>query len=125
MSVTIEVVNMGTSVDDWLNNYAQKDFMPILNTYGQRGVDVLKAATPKATGLTANSWTYEIDQNGSNYTIGWVNTNKPNGFGVAAMLDMGHGTGTGGFVPGKYYVDPAIEGIFQQFIADLCEEVKR
>ena len=63
--------------------------------YGKVGVSALESATPKETGATANAWTYEIERGGNQVSIIWKNSNEPNGFPVAVMLQFGHGTGTG------------------------------
>ena len=39
--------------------------------YGAQGVEALRAATPKDSGLTANSWSYTIE----NWGIGFNNSN--------------------------------------------------
>jgi hypothetical protein len=88
------------------------------------GVEALKTATPVDSGATAMSWSYEIEQNGSTYSITFHNSNVGNGwFNVALMLDVGHGTGTGGWVEGLNYIDPAIQPIFEQMAHDLWLEV--
>lgn len=95
-----------------------------LNRYGKEGVEVLKAATPVDSGVTANSWTYEITQTGSGYALEFHNTNVVDGwFNVAIMLDVGHGTGTGGWVEGLNYIEPAIRPIFERMAHDLWLEV--
>lgn len=97
-----------------------------LNKYGEKGVEILKAATPVETGKTAMSWRYDIEQNGSVYSLAFHNDNVVNGwFNVAIMLDTGHGTGTGGWVEGLHYIDPAIQPIFEQMAHDLWVEVTR
>lgn len=95
-----------------------------LQKYGEMGVEALKAATPVDSGATASSWSYEIENSGSTYSISFHNSNVVNGwFNVAIMLDVGHGTGTGGWVEGLNYIDPAIQPIFEQMAHDLWLEV--
>lgn len=95
-----------------------------LQKYGEEGVEALKAATPVDSGKTAMSWRYEINNNGSVYSIEFHNDNVVNGwFNVAIMLDVGHGTGTGGWVEGLNYIDPTIRPIFEKMANDLWLEV--
>lgn len=95
-----------------------------LNKYGEKGVELLKAATPTRSGATAQSWRYEINSSGSTYSISFHNDNIVNGwFNVAIMLDVGHGTGTGGWVEGLNYIDPTIQPIFEEMAQDLWLEV--
>ena len=100
---------------------------PILEKYGKRGVEALKEATPKDTGKTADSWTYEIIKDNENkYQIVWSNTNVVDGWAnVAILLQYGHATRNGGFVKGTDYINPAIEKVFQGMADEAWEEVKR
>jgi hypothetical protein len=100
---------------------------PILEKYGKRGVETLKEATPKDTGKTADSWTYEIIKDKDNkYEIVWSNTNVVDGWAnVAILLQYGHATRNGGFVKGTDYINPAIEKVFQGMANEAWEEVKR
>lgn len=98
--------------------------MSHLQKYGEMGVEALKSATPVDTGATAMAWSYEINSSGSTYSITFHNANVVNGwFNVAIMLDVGHGTGTGGWVEGLHYIDPTIQPIFEQMAHDLWLEV--
>lgn len=85
-----------------------------LESIAQDGVAALSRATPSSTGLAANSWHYEINQSRSGCTIYWSNTNIENGFPVAVMIQYGHGTGTGGYVRGIDYINPAMAPIFDK-----------
>lgn len=95
-----------------------------LQRYGEEGVQVLQAATPVDSGKTALSWSYEIESTKSGYSIVFHNTNIVDGwFNVALMIDTGHGTGTGGWVEGLHYIDPAIQPVFEKMAHDLWLEV--
>ena len=91
----------------------------------QQGVAALASATPKDSGETAAAWSYEIIQNGSTLTINWLNDHVVQGFNVAVGLQYGHGTGTGGYVQGRDYINPAIRGIFDQIADGVWEEVQK
>lgn len=94
-----------------------------LESIAQRGVAALQAATPVESGLTAMSWSYEIEINGSSASITWVNTNTINGANVAILLQYGHGTGTGGYVSGRDYINPAIKPIFDEIAEEVWRKV--
>ena len=96
---------------------------PILERYGQKGVDALAEATPKDTGKTSESWAYRIDETDNGYKIVWTNSNANNGVMIAMLLQYGHGTGTGGWVEGIDYINPAIRSIFHQMADDAWKEV--
>lgn len=97
----------------------------ILEKYGRLGVEALKEATPKDTGKTANSWTYEIvEESNGNLKIVWHNTYVANGWvPVAILLQYGHATGNGGYVQGRDYINPAIESIFHKLADEAWKEV--
>lgn len=95
-----------------------------LQKYGEMGLEALKSATPVNSGLTASSWSYEIEATDTGYSVVYSNSNVVNGwFNVALMLDVGHGTGTGGWVEGLNYIDPAIQPVFEKMAHDLWLEV--
>lgn len=99
------------------------DVRSILETYGKAGVDALESATPADTGLAGNSWGYEITQTGSGWTVGWKNSNVENGFPVALMIQLGHGTGTGGYISGRDYINPAMRPIFDKIAEQAWKAV--
>lgn len=86
----------------------------LVKDQAQAGVDALRQATPKDSGLAASSWSYQIVQNGSGVTITWTNSDVENGFPVAIMLQHGYGTGTGGYVQGRDYINPAMQPVFDK-----------
>lgn len=92
--------------------------------FGQQGVDALKNATPKDSGLTADSWYYDIVDSDGKLTIQWLNSNVVDGWcNVAIILQYGHGTGTGGYVEGIDYINPALRPIFNKIARNAWEEV--
>lgn len=94
-----------------------------LEMLGQRGVAALQAATPVDTGLTANSWSYEITKEDGRPTITWINTNTVNGVNVAILIQYGHGTGGGGYVVGRDFINPAIQPIFDEIANEVWKKV--
>lgn len=101
------------------------DFWRIAEAGAQRGVDVLARNTPTDSGVTASSWYYKIEGNRHAFTITWCNSNIHNGFPVAVGLQLGHGTGTGGWVEGQDYINPAIQPEMDTIAKEIWEEVCR
>ncbi len=95
----------------------------ILDKYGREGVAALSSATPVNSGLTASSWTYEIERQNGSVSLIFKNTNVNNGVPIAIILQYGHGTGTGGWVQGRDYVNPAIQPIFDRIAYESWKEV--
>lgn len=103
---------------------AQKaEFLRNLEGFGQRGVLALASATPIESGETALSWGYEIVSGPSGASIYWSNDNIQNGVNIAVILQYGHGTGTGGYVQGRDYINPAIRPIFDEIAEQAWKEV--
>lgn len=94
-----------------------------LESLAQQGVNALAAATPVESGLTAASWSYEIETTGGTSKITWINAHTVNGVNVAIILQYGHGTGTGGYVAGYDYINPAIQPIFDQIADEVWKRV--
>ena len=94
-----------------------------LNKYGNEGVAALASATPVDTGLTANSWYYEVERNRGSAAITFYNSNVHRGINIAIILQYGHGTGNGGWVEGRDYINPAIQPIFDKIADNAWKEV--
>ena len=93
--------------------------------YGQAGVNALSSATPVDSGKTANSWYYKIENRKGSTAIVFCNSNVQNGVPIAIILQYGHGTGTGGWVEGRDYINPAIQPIFDEIANHAWKEVTR
>jgi hypothetical protein len=109
---------------NFLNKMAKGDFYALLDRYGAIGVAALAQATPVDTGLTARSWTYRIEKSKGKYSIIWNNTNMLDNTHVAILIEYGHGTGTGGWVEGREYINAAIVPLFDQIANEVWEQVK-
>ena len=96
----------------------------ILEKYGALGVQRLADATPKATGKTAASWSYEIKMDKSGATLCWKNSNIVDGVPIAVIIQYGHGTRNGAYVQGVDYINPAIAPFFDALADELWKEVK-
>ena len=99
--------------------------LSILDKYGRKGVAALASATPMETGKTASSWFYEISHNKGSATITFSNSNINKGVPIAIILQYGHGTGTGGWVEGRDYINPAIQPIFDEIANEAWKEVTK
>lgn len=95
----------------------------ILDKYGRLGVEYLSSNTPKRSGKTAASWDYDIEERNGDYTIVWTNSNTNQQVNIALILQYGHGTGTGGYVRGIDYINPAMKPIFDNIADDAWKEV--
>lgn len=114
MRVKIEVSGGFTKTERFLNRMKRREYLNVLDEFGRDGVQALRNATPVDSGATAEAWDYEIKRT-RNYTeIVWTNSNINDGVPIAVILQYGHGTGTGGYVQGRDYINPAIRPIFDK-----------
>lgn len=97
----------------------------ILDKYGKAGIAALTLATPTDSGETANSWIYKIENQAGYSSITFSNTNIVNGVNIAIILQYGHGTGSGGWVQGRDYINPAIRPIFDNIADQVWKEVTK
>lgn len=107
----------------FLNKMSKFEINKILEKYGQMGVNALSDATPVDSGATASSWGYEISLKKEGATIHWTNTHQNKGVYIAVILQYGHGTGTGGYVQGRDYINPAIRPVFDKIAEEAWMEV--
>lgn len=91
--------------------------------YGREGVSALSSATPVDSGKTASSWYYKIERTKDTISITFLNSNINKGVPIAIILQYGHGTGTGGWVEGRDYINPAIQPIFDKMAEEAWREV--
>jgi len=121
MGIEVDSIGKFENTFKWLNDMSNRSYIRQLDQYGRQGVDILSASTPMDSGQTAASWSYDIQQSTSGVTINWYNSNINDGVNIAIIIQYGHGTGTGGYVQGRDYINPALRPIFDK----LSEEVRR
>lgn len=122
--ISIETSGSFDKTDKFLKSMSNNDQFKSLEVFGQRGVDALASATPVDTRLTADSWRFKIIRGRGKYTLQWYNTNVQNGIPVVILIQYGHGTGTGGWVEGRDFINPAIQPIFDEIANDVWEKVR-
>src|SRR5690349_21666843 len=110
---------------DFLQRCMSDDPIRTAESFADEGVQRLRDATPEETGLTAAGWYYEVVSEGGSTTIWWKNSHVVDGFNVAVGLQYGHGTGTGGWVEGYDYINPALKPIFDKIADSVWKEVTR
>lgn len=109
--------------ENWFKKLLKLDTLSVLRKYGELGVTALRSATPIDTGLAASSWNYHIENSGNSIRIVWENSDIEGGCSVVVLVDRGHATKSGGWVPGQHFIDPAIEPIIKRLNEELWEEV--
>ena len=111
--------------EKFFNRVLIRDYLNILDRYGQRGVEILQQVTPTDSGTTADSWNYGIEQGDGKVTVYWTNSNENNGVNIAILLMYGHATQNGSYIQGFDFVNPALRPIFKQMAYESWKEVTR
>lgn len=122
--ISFTVKGSWKNTDDFLKAMAKDDYITSqLDAAGREGVSALASATPSETGLSANSWRYDIRKGRKSWTIVWSNSNTVDGVPVVILLQYGHATGTGGYVRGRDFINPAIKPIFDRISNNVWKAV--
>lgn len=123
--IVVETSGTFSRTESWLGNMSNLTIERELAKYGEMGVRALSSATPVDSGETARSWGYKISRTGRAWTLAWTNTNTANGVPIAILLQYGHGTGTGGYVQGRNYINPAIKPVMDRIAAEVWRTVTK
>lgn len=121
--ISIESSGSFRNTERFLREAPRVNIRSLLEACGQQGVRALSAATPQASGKAARSWYYEVKRTKGGWELVFSNSDVENGFPVAVMLQYGHGTGTGGYVQGRDYINPALRPIFDKIEKEAWKAV--
>lgn len=123
MSISWSTSGSFNNTESFLQRMSKLDIRSILESAGREGVAALAAATPVDSGLAANSWGYEIHQTSKHVAVVWTNSDVEKGFPVVLMLQYGYATGTGGYVHGRDFINPAMQPIFDRIANEVWKAV--
>lgn len=110
--------------EDFFRKLLRGDIFSNLDSYGHLGVAALAHYTPEDTGLAAHSWDYRVVKDRRGPRIEWFNTDVEGGVIVVILIQFGHGTGTGGYVQGRDFINPAMTPVFDFIAADVWKKVR-
>lgn len=121
--IRVNVKGDFNNIDRFLTRMQKGKIFDSLNEAGRQGTVALASATPKDSGITADSWGYDVRATGSGYSIGWYNSNVSGIYSIVILLQYGHATGTGGYVQGRDFINPAIRPVFDEIADRVWREV--
>lgn len=111
------------NIDKFLKRMSSNEIWSTLDHYGRKGADALSSATPVDTGRAADAWRYKVSHKNDVHTLSFYNNDVENGQPIVILIQYGHGTGTGGYVQGRNFINPAIRPIFDQLLEDIWKQV--
>lgn len=121
--ISLSVKGNFKNTEKFLDKVMKRTYIKSFNRYGEKGVAALRSATPRDSGKTAESWTYEVYDFGDTIKIVWYNNNVNKWANIAVLLQYGHATRNGGYVQGRDYINPAIQPIFDEIAEEAWAEV--
>ena len=123
MTISFESKGNFSKSTRWLEKLSKGEFFKRIDSLAAKGTSALSAATPVETGKTSNSWSHKTTVSGTSAKIEWTNSNTNGGVNIAIILQYGHGTGTGGYVAGRDYINPAMRPVFKEIEEAVWKEV--
>lgn len=124
MQVVFESKGDFDNLQKWLQSVSKNPPTAALTKIAVEGKKSLAANTPRDTGETAGGWQAEITTKPGGSEIAWINTAHPEAnVNLAVIIDQGHGTGTGGYVPPRPYIQRSMNGIFSRAGTMIAEEM--
>lgn len=126
MNISFESKGDFDVIMGWLKDVSNRSPARALNQIGADGAKSLSAHTPKSTSETASGWKSRVDSSGDVSELIWYNIAHPEArVSIARLIDTGHGTGTGGYVPPKPYIRQAMNPVWAGIDNKLIKELIR
>lgn len=113
------------NIDGFFKRTKKKNLRRYLEYYGVKGVELLASATPKDTGVTAASWSYEIQEENGSISIYWKNSSMIGNTPIVILIRYGHATRNGGYVTGNDFITPVLEKVFKEMADTIWKEVTK
>lgn len=121
--ISVSVSGSFDKTTNFLKKLQKLEIEKIISAQAQRGVEALSRATPVDSSRAASSWDYAVKKSSKGVTITWTNSDIENGYPVVVMIQYGHGTGTGGYVQGIDFINPAMRPIFDEIAQTVWRAV--
>lgn len=97
-----------------LKKNMDNSYNDILQKAGELGTRLLTQNTPKRSGITAAGWAYRIENTASSQELIFYNTAHPElAVNLAVLIQLGHGTRNGGYVPPIDYIHPSMIPVYK------------
>lgn len=120
MKITTSVSNTGGSFIRAMENLGKTDYSSMLASEGRAAVTEFAANTPRDTGKTAGSWHSDVATTKYGYDLIISNDSLTNsGVPIPVIINTGHGTRTGGYVPPFRFIDPIVNSLGERISTNV------
>lgn len=125
MKISFESKGDFNNMERWLNKVVKTNMESPLNQLASQGTKRLAAGTPVDTGETAAGWQADVVKRGDVSEIVWTNNAHPEAeVNVAKLIELGHGTGTGGYVAPRPYIKESMKPVWNKVDGIVKELIK-
>ena len=125
MKITFESKGDFSKTKAWLSKVVNGVPVDKIRQVAKEGERVLAANTPRDTGETASGWVSEITSDREVSEIAWMNRAHPEAkVNIAKIIDQGHGTGTGGYVAPRPYIQKSMESVWKEASDMVSKELR-
>lgn len=126
MRLTIESKGDFSNTKAWMARVVNRSPVAELRKIAKDGEQALASNTPSDTGATAAGWTSEVTSVGGQSEVSWMNVAHPEqGVNIAKIIELGHGTGTGGYVPPRPYIKQSMDSVWNATADRIVEELMK
>lgn len=96
-----------------------------IKNFAEKCIERLREETPKDSGLTAESWNYEIHKTKNKNSLYITNSNIQNGIKIALLIEFGHATISGNWIEGRNFIGPITLNVYNEIVNDTWKELKK
>lgn len=124
MRVTMSSTSNFDKTTLWLQKQQTRTPVKSLEHLGSQVVNALQVATPRKSGQTANGWKYRIEKTKYGWQLYWLNDSHPETqANIAKLINYGHATRNGGYVPPYPFIAPAVNGLIDAGSTSVLKEM--
>ena len=124
MNITFQGKGDFNNAEAWLKDISNRKPSMALKKIASEGERSLSSNTPRDTGETAAGWKSEITTKGHVTEVAWVNRAHPGlSVNIAKLIDQGHGTRNGGYVPPKPYIKRSMDSVWKSASDEIAKEL--
>ena len=124
MQVTFQGKGDFNNAEAWLKDISTRTPTMALDQIASEGKRNLSNNTPKDTGKTASGWEAVVETKDNVTEVSWRNVAHPDlRVNIAKLIEQGHGTRNGGYVPPRPYIKQSMEDVWKTAADRIAKEM--